>query len=214
MTNLSNGGENVIAVTFAEDSNAYEALTQLKELDSQGQVHLAAAAVVAREEDGYVETKDEVADSSYVGTVGVGFLGLLVGIVGGPFGVLIGGATGVLIGSLFDIHDADETESALSDISKSVEVGRTSLLAEVTEPSTDVVDTAMKRLGGHVLRHSRDYVEAEIAATEKAQREAKRKARKQLLKSRHHRHMDEIHAKIEELKAKLSRHKKATAAAS
>jgi hypothetical protein len=69
-----------------------------------------------------------VADPGYVGTVGVGFLGLIVGVVGGPLGVLVGGATGVLIGSLFDVYDADETESALSDISKSVQVGRTSLL--------------------------------------------------------------------------------------
>ena len=214
MADLSVGGDSVIAVTFAEESNAYEALTQLKELDSQDQLHLAAAAVVTREEDGHVETKDEVADPSYVGTVGVGFLGLLVGIVGGPLGVLIGGATGVLIGSLFDVDDADETESALSDISRSVQVGRTSLLAEVTEQSTDVVDTAMKRLGGQVLRRSKEDVEAEVAATEKAQREAKREARRQLLKARHKKHMDEIHAKIEELKAKLHRHKKATAGVS
>jgi hypothetical protein len=37
VADLSVGGESVIAVTFSEDSNAYEALTQLKELDSQDQ---------------------------------------------------------------------------------------------------------------------------------------------------------------------------------
>ncbi len=210
---LSNG-ENVIAVTFSEDSSAYEALTQLKELDSQHQVDLDGAAVVAREEDGHVEVKDEVVDPSYAGTTGGGLVGLIIGILGGPLGILLGGATGVLIGSLFDLDDADDTESALSDISKAVQVGRTALLAEVTEPSTDVVDTAMKRLGGEVLRRSVEDVEAEIAATEKAQREAKREARKQLLKARHHKHIEEIRAKIEELKAKLHRHQKAAAPAS
>ena len=210
---LSNG-ENVIAVTFSQDSKAYEALTQLNELDSQHQVDLAGAAVVAREEDGHVEVKDEVADPSYAGTAGGGLVGLIIGILGGPLGILIGGATGILIGSLFDLDDADETESTLSDLSKAVHVGRTALLAEVTEPSTDVVDTAMKQLGGDVLRRAVEDVEAEIAATEKAQREAKREARKQLLKARHHKHMEEIRAKIEELKAKLHRPKKAAALAS
>jgi hypothetical protein len=46
----------------------------------------------------------------------------------------------------------------------------------VTEPSPDAVDTAMERLDGTVLRRSTDDVEAEIAAAEKAQREAKREA--------------------------------------
>ena len=36
---------NVIAVSFQADSNAYEAMTRLKELDSQGQLGLQAAAV-------------------------------------------------------------------------------------------------------------------------------------------------------------------------
>ena len=113
MTDDFSNRENVITVTFAEDSNAYEAMTALKELDSQRQIDVAGAAVVVRDEDGRVEVKDEVADGSYSGTLGGGLVGLLIGIIGGPLGVLLGGATGVLVGSLFDAHDDDDTESAL-----------------------------------------------------------------------------------------------------
>ena len=214
MTDDFSNRENVIAVTFAEDSNAYEAMTALKELDSQRQIDVAGAAVVVRDEDGRVEVKDEVADGSYSGTVGGGLVGLLIGIIGGPLGVLLGGATGVLVGSLFDAHDDDDTESALSDVSRSVRVGRTALLADVSEQGTEVIDHAMRDLGGEVLRRTVEDVEAEVAATEKAQRNAKREARKQLLQARHDKHKDEIHAKIEELKAKLHLHKKASATAS
>jgi uncharacterized membrane protein len=45
--------ENVVAVTFTEDSNAYQALTLLKELDAQGQLDLQGGAVVTRSEDGH-----------------------------------------------------------------------------------------------------------------------------------------------------------------
>ena len=38
--------DSVISVNFDDDSKAYEALTKLKELDSQGQLSLAEAAVV------------------------------------------------------------------------------------------------------------------------------------------------------------------------
>ncbi len=194
---------NVIAVSFQEDSNAYEAMTRLKELDSQGQLGLQAAAVVARDENGQIAEKDEVGDEFLEGTVGGGLVGLLIGIIGGPLGVLIGGTTGVLVGSLFDLDGEDESESVLGDISQSVRPGHTALVAQVTEQSPEVIDNAMGHLGGTVLRRSVYAVEAEIAAAEKAQREARRKARKELRHARHEKHQEEVHAKVEALKAKL-----------
>src|SRR5262249_26095217 len=103
--------ENVLAINFTRDSDAYQALTKLGELDEQGQVTLKGAAVVFREDDGTITIKDEVGDIGYTGTATGGIVGLVVGVIGGPIGVLLGGATGVLIGSLFDIDDLDETES-------------------------------------------------------------------------------------------------------
>jgi hypothetical protein len=103
---------------------------------------------------------------SYTGMASGGLVGLVIGVLDGPLGILIGGATGLLIRSLVDIDDADDTESVLSDISNSVGVGLTAFLAELTEHSSEVIDTAMARLGGIVLRRSVDEVEAEIAASE------------------------------------------------
>jgi uncharacterized membrane protein len=91
--------DSVLAVTFTEDSKAYEALSSLKELDDQGQVDLAGAAVVVRREDGHLETKDQAGDTELEGTAVGGIVGLIIGILGGPLGVLLGGATGLLIGS-------------------------------------------------------------------------------------------------------------------
>ena len=211
MTDDLSDNQNVIVVNFSDDAKAYEAISTLKQLDSQGQLDLAAAAVVARDEDGQVEMKDDVANAAYAGTVGGGLVGLLIGIIGGPLGILIGGATGVLAGSLFDMSDDDDTESALSGVSKWVRAGRTALLAEVTEQSTEIVDTAMRSLGGEVLRRSATDVEAEVAAADEAQHKAKREARKHLLEARHQKDKEEIRAKLEELKAKLHLNKKAAA---
>ena len=58
--------DNVLVVTFGEDpendTNAYQALTDLKQLDSQGQIKIAGAAVVTRDLDGRVEVKSEVGE--------------------------------------------------------------------------------------------------------------------------------------------------------
>ena len=195
--------ESVLAINFAQDPNAYEALTTLKELDGQGQVTLAGSAVVLRNEKGGIDIKDEVGDTGYEGTATGGIVGLIVGILGGPFGVLLGGATGVLIGSLFDLDDLDDTESVLGEMSRSVRVGHDAVLAEVNEQSPEVVDSAMERLGGTVVRRPLDDVEAEIAVAEDAQRAAKQEARKRLHEQRREQRKEQVQQKIAELKSKL-----------
>jgi uncharacterized membrane protein len=201
--------DNVLVVTFGEDpendKNAYQALTNLKQLDSQDQIKITGAAVVTRDLDGRVDVKTEVGDTPYIGAATGGLIGLLIGIIGGPLGVLLGGATGLMAGSLFDIDDVDTTESMLSDLSKQVHPSRAAVLAQVTEQSPEVIDTAMARLGGQVTRRPAVDVEEEIAAAEEAQRKAKREARKELHQARAEKHKEDAHAKVEELKTKLHR---------
>ena len=203
--------DNVLVVTFGEDrendKNAYQALTDLKQLDSQGQVKIAGAAVIARDVDGHVDIKSDVGKEPYEATAVGGIIGLLVGIIGGPLGVLLGGATGVLVGSLFDIEDVDTTESVLGDISKQVQPTRMAVLAQVTEQSPEVIDTAMGRLGGEVMRRPLVDVEREIAAAREAQKKAKHEARKELHKAHAEKTKEDAHAKVEELKSKLNRSK-------
>jgi uncharacterized membrane protein len=203
--------DNVLVVTFGEDpendKNAYQALTDLKQLDSQNQIKIEGAAVVTREPNGRVDAKSEVGEDPYVGTASGGMIGLLIGIIGGPLGVLLGGATGVLVGSLFDIDEVESTESVLSEISKQVQPTRTAVVAQVNEQSPEVIDSAMARLGGEVMRRPVVHVEEEIAAAQEAQRKAKREARKELQKARVEKRKEDAHAKVEELKSKLHRPK-------
>jgi uncharacterized membrane protein len=216
MSSTTYSPDNVLAVTFGDDlendKNAYQALTDLKQLDSQGQIKIAEAAVITRNPDGRVEVKSEVGDNPYQGTATGGLIGLLIGIIGGPLGVLLGGSYGLLVGSLFDIDDVETTESVLGDISKQVQPTRTALLAQVTEQSPEVIDAAMARLGGEVMRRPVADVEEEIAAAEEAQRKAKREARKELQQARVEKTKTDAHAKVEELKSKLHRSKTGAAA--
>ena len=67
-----------------------------------------------------------------------------------------------------------------------------------------MIDAAMARLGGEVMRRPVVDVEEEIAAAEEAQRKAKREARKELRESRVAKTKQDAH-KVEELKSKLHR---------
>ena len=141
--------DNVLVVSFGDnlvkDTNAYQALTDLEQLDSQGQIKIADAAVVTRDQDGHIEVKSEVGNDPYLGTASGGVIGLLLGILGGPLGVLLGGTYGALVGSLFDIDDAETTDSVLGEISKQARPTRTVVLAQVDEQSPEVIDAASSR---------------------------------------------------------------------
>jgi uncharacterized membrane protein len=200
--------ENVIAVSFPDEADAYEALTRLKDLDAQGDIGVRGAAVVARQEDGEIVEKDHFGHESVDATATGGLLGLLVGVIGGPLGILIGGASGLLVGSLFDEDDTDRTDSVLSEISRSIRPGPPGLLADVNEQSPTAIDAVMAHLGGTVTRRAATDVESEIAAAEDAQRAAKEKARRELRESREKKRKEEVDTKLAELKAKLHRQKK------
>ena len=208
--------DNVLVVTFGDDPehdiNAYQALTELRQLDSQGQIKIAGAAVVTRDTGGRVDVKSEVGNDSYVGSASGGIIGLLVGIIGGPVGMLLGGTYGALVGSLLDIDDIATTDSVLGEISNQVQPTRTAVLAHVTEQSPEVIDTAMARLGGQVMRRPVFEVEQEIAAAQEAERKAEREARSELRKARLEKGKEDAHAKVEELKSKLHRTKAGAAA--
>src|SRR5271167_4157094 len=58
---------NLIAVNFTDDDKAYAALVELKKLDSEGVIGLREAAVVTRDANGRVITKDSTATEDGVG---------------------------------------------------------------------------------------------------------------------------------------------------
>ena len=201
--------DNVLVITFGDDpendANAYQALTDLEQLDSQGQIEIAGAVVVARHPDGRIDIKSDVENDPFAGTATGGAIGVLLGIIGGPLGMLLGGTYGLLAGSLFDLDDAVTTESVLGEISQQVQPMRTAVLAQVDEPGPEVIDAAMARLGGQVMRRPVSEIEQEIAVAQDAQLKAEREARAELNKARVEKTKEDAHAKVEELKTKLHR---------
>ena len=202
--------ENVVLVTFEEESKTYQAASVLKEASAQGRIELHAVAVAQRAEDGTLRIKEGDADDFPVGTwtggvVGGttgGILGLTLGALGGPLGLLMGGTGGALLGSLIDVDDADRAESVLSTMARAIEPGKTALVAHVTEPAVEVVDSEMEHLGGKVIRRPVYEVEAEIAAAEDAAMAAEEEARRKLKEQRRTERREKVDEKIESLKAK------------
>jgi uncharacterized membrane protein len=176
--------DNVVIVAFADQSKAYQAPSQLRQAGDAGQVEVRAAALLQRGPDGAVRVPEGEDAASGVAVAGGSLIGMLIGVLGGPLGVLLGGYTGMLAGGVGALIREEDRDVALDAISKQIEPGHTVLVAEVGEVATEVVDNAMSALGGTVTRRSAADVYAEIQAAEAAQDAADAEARRVLREQR------------------------------
>jgi uncharacterized membrane protein len=198
--------DNVVVVSFDDDSKPYQALSVLKSLSEQGRLEAQSAAVVQREDTGAMHIADGFDAETGEATAGGSLTGMLVGVLGGPLGVLLGASTGALVGGTADLHRSSGSDEVLSQVNASLPPGKTVLVAEVTEYAVEVLDAAMGDLGGTVTRRWSSEVIAELEAAEDAAEAAQAAARKAL----HEQKQAERKASFEErnaaLKQKLTRH--------
>ncbi len=93
---------------------------------------------------------------------------MLVGVLGGPVGVLVGWGAGAVMGSLFDIDRAEKSDEALYAFGRAIPPESTAVIAVVGEPAVEVIDGEMAKLGGEVTRRPVDEVMSELEAAERA----------------------------------------------
>jgi uncharacterized membrane protein len=175
---------NVVVVRFSEPSAAYQALSVLKECDAEGRIGLESAAVVERTAEGELRIPEDTDNVGPVGMASGSLIGMLIGVLGGPVGVLIGWGAGALMGGAFDLDRAETSDEALGVLGRAIPPGSTAVIASVEEPAVEVIDGEMKKLGGEVTRRSAADVMDELEAAEDAAAAASREARKTVRQKR------------------------------
>jgi uncharacterized membrane protein len=191
--------ENVVVVRFTEPSKAHEALSVLKECAANDRIGLKSAAVVERTTAGDLRMLDDWDDLGPVGMASGSLIGMLIGVLGGPVGVLLGWGAGATVGGAFDIDHAVTSDEALTVLGTAIPVGSTAVIAEVEEFAVEVIDGEMKKLDGEVTRRSVDEVMNELEAAEEAADAAAHEARKAVRDKR----KAEVHADVQERVGKL-----------
>jgi uncharacterized membrane protein len=160
-----------IVVVFPDEAKAHEGERALKELHEDGSLTVYGTAVLTKDADGKVSTKQHV-DRGPLGAAVGALLGMLIGLIGGPGGAFIGFAGGAIAGGRIDVNHWEGATDFLEDVSRELTPGKSALAAEVDEEWVTPLDSRMEAIGGVVLREQRADTEAERIEQEAEARRA------------------------------------------
>ncbi len=193
--------QNVLAVIFKEESQGYQAMTQLRQLESTESTAILQMVLVKRQGknlnvcdsyDSGLNTTDDMILGGLVGSV--------VGILGGPLGVLLMGSYGMLAGSMFDEADALDGQAMIATVADKMEDGEVALIALVNEQDESVLDAQLSSFDAEVARFDAAVVADEVEQAQEMEKEMARQARADMRKAK----KAERKEKVEEKRAKIS----------
>lgn len=205
--------ESILAAIFDVESEGYQAITMLSRKplsDSYGILQMSLVKRVGKtiiECDSF-QSGAHTTDDTHRG----GVIGSLLGVLGGPIGVILLGSTGALAGSVIDARDAKESDSLLEKVAQKLDEHRLALIALVTEENESELDTVLGQFKTDVLRFDAAAVAEEVEEAEKLEKEMERQARQQLRESKKaehkkavEKHRAKIKADFEDFKAKFKK---------
>lgn len=152
----------VLVSVFDNEKTAFQGLSALKQLHSNGDISLYGSAVVAKATDGTISIKQE-ADSGPIGTLAGVVAGSLVGILGGPVGVALGAYVGGMGGLFVDMFNEGVGLDFIDEVGAALKPGKVAVVTDIDEMWIVPVETELGKLGAATFRHyADDIVDAQL----------------------------------------------------
>lgn len=173
--------ENVVAALFEVESEAYQALAELRRDAVNGAFTISQMGLVQKKDGrmipcGGADSGVDTADDTLTG----GLIGGLIGILGGPLGVLFTGSIGALIGSAKDSSDAQKNISMLEHVSEKMPENSMMLVALVQETNEDTLNFRLSKFKVEILRWDAAVIEMEVEEAQKLEKEMKKLAKERM----------------------------------
>lgn len=198
--------ENIVIVNFSVESEAYQALSEVKERPITNDFTILQAQIV-KNVNGKLELKDGFSTDLTTSddTLNGGLIGSLVGILGGPLGVLFGWSMGSLIGGGIDADDAVNEASLLDKAGESIIEGETALLLLVQGESEEGLNRALAKYQVTVTRFDAAEIAAEVDHAREVERQTAVEARKKLRAQKTEAFKENVEKKSKAIKEKFEK---------
>lgn len=193
--------ENVVTVSFNDSEKAYQVLSDLK--NSVSSFTVLSARLIEKVGNTYVQKDGYDADAYGENFAEGGMIGALIGIIGGPIGILLGGSLGMLIGSANDADKAAKKQDVMMEIVNDSSNGLV-LVMVVQEDGHEDLDHFLSNYDPKtIIRETFTSVQRKILAAEKAQKQLAKDARNNMTEQKKKSFKKKIVAKQNELKARF-----------
>ena len=192
--------ENVLIALFDIESEAYQAVTELKSVAVTEDYIISQLALVTKK-DGKITPADgfDTGIQTSNDTAGGALVGGLIGILGGPLGMLLGASYGALIGGTIDTGDALQNASMLEQVTGKLGDDSVAIIALVQEENESVLDAKLSKFQITIVREDAAIVAEEVEEARQVERELQRQAREKLRAER----KENREQKIQERRSKL-----------
>ena len=193
--------QNIVAVLFRNESEGFQAITELRQAAVADKYTILQMALIKRQGQS-ISVCDSFDSGIQTGNnvmIG-GLTGALIGILGGPIGVLLMGSYGMLAGSLTGSAEAMDNAALIEMVSSKLLDGETALIALAEEAGEADLDARLGKFDVEIARFDAAVVAEEVEEAQKIQKEMDKMARKELREVK----KAERKKNIEEKRAKIS----------
>lgn len=192
--------QNVLTAIFNVESEGYQAFKEIQDGFAAEQYFIPQMALV-KKNYGYLKTLDSYESPLLTDgqTFGGGLFGSLIGVLGGPIGMLLGGTTGALIGATGDAVTSEAATTLLDNVVEKLTDGTVAIVALVNEENEADLDAVLTKFDAIVLRRDIAFVAEEVDEAKRLELEVQKQVREQWKADK----KKELHAKSQDFQASI-----------
>jgi uncharacterized membrane protein len=143
-----------LVAVFDSEAAADVGLKALRDLHAAGDISLYATGVLTKEAQGSISVRQSM-DAVPAGTATDLAVGSLIGLLGGPVGVVVGALNGTVAEAMRDSWVAGVSLDFIEMVEAKLRPGKVALIAEIEEEWVSPVDCALEAAGGLIIRRAR-----------------------------------------------------------
>ncbi len=159
----------IALITFEDNASNYEALSRLKRISNRNTLDIKQAAIIEKNGNGTAfSIKDSLDYESGNRIATGGLIGAIIGILGGPLGVLCGWVIGDLAGAGTNYVKAKRTTTIFDRVSENLMPNTSGLIVYMDEDDEELLNVFIANvLHGQIERFNYQEVKEDVDVANK-----------------------------------------------
>ncbi len=204
---------NVVVSIFEVESEAYQAITELK--NQKGlKTSIMSEAVLVDKKNGYYTILDNfvIEPDAMDDMAKGGLIGMCIGILGGPLGMLLGASVGSFAGVVSETDKTAETASMLEQMILKLSDNTLAIIGLAEEKDESEIDELLSKYKTIIARFDAAVVEQEVERARDMEKEMENLAKLEVRNQKKEEHQAKVEERRNKMKARFAaikeKHKK------